>query len=413
MKKILFLTDMWSPKPTANSICVQNIADVLKQRGWKVYVNAFRGMPDQTSEIENDISIEYTKPSLARSLLTKAVYSSNPLAKMILNNIGVILNRITRIIFLPYYPIAAPMFARRWSEKIRQQVISNDIDIIVSVNAPFDSLQAGFLVKKNCPNVKWIAYYIDCGSNYGKEQTFLPVKKILQQKAAAWENEILAIADNIIIMEGHSKYYKSILSENNIDKMQILNVPLFNTSKMHSNIKKNTKSDKEIWTYMGSIRTGFYDPRKLIEWFKKYCESRNAELHIYGGTNMENVLQQECDNITIFYHGLIPHSQVDNVLKQSDILVYFSSEILDSVSGKFFEYLMYQKPIVYFGFKDDINWRQIEKYPLGIAIDQNTGEQTARLDILHADNSIISKELLVKNYYNSTPEAFADVICDL
>ena len=153
-------------------------------------------------------------------------------------------------------------------------------------------------------------------------------------------------------MEGHSKYYKSILSENNIDKMQTLNVPLFNTSKMHSDIKKNTKSDKEIWTYMGSIRTGLYDPRKLIEWFKKYCESRNAELHIYGGTNMENVLQQECDNITIFYHGLIPHSQVDNVLKQSDILVYFSSEILDSVSGKFFEYLMYQKPIVYFGFKD-------------------------------------------------------------
>lgn len=410
MKKILFLTDMWSPQPTANSICVKNIATVLKQRGWEVYINAFEGKSNQSCETVDNIHTEYTKPALSRQLMTKAMFATESKKKKILRDTGVLLNRVTRIICMPYYPIVSPLFTRRWSEQIIRQIKENSINYIVSVNAPLDSIAAGYLVKRTCPNVKWIAYYIDGGSNYGKEQPFLKVKKKLQNKSVKWENKVLAVADKIVVMEGHSKFYTKMLEPDNILRLDVLNVPLFNVQRaQHYKISKN-EGDKEIWTYMGTIREGFYNPSKFFSWFLKYSKSHNAELHLYGSTNMDKYLQLNCDNKKIFYHGLISHDRVDSVLANSDVLVYFCSERLDAVSGKFFEYLMYHKPIVYFGLKDDINWKQLEKYPLGIAIDQNTGEQTKEFGTIVNGIDIMSDDILERIFYTSTPGAFVDMV---
>lgn len=410
MGKILFLTDMWLPLPTANSICVKNIALVLKQRGWEVYINAFEGTPNQISETRDDIHIEYTKPALSRQLMTKAIFTVDAKKKKVLSNIGIFLNRVTRIIFMPFYPIVSPVFTKRWSRRIIRQIKENGINYIVSVNSPLDSIAAGYLVKKACPDVKWIAYYIDGGSNYGKEQAFLKLKKKLQNKSVKWENKVLAISDKIIVMEGHSKFYTKMLKPDNISRLDVLNVPLFNVQRTRFNKTSQNDSNKEIWTYMGTIRDGYYNPAKLFSWFIKYTKSHNAELHLYGSTNMDEYLRKNCDNERIFYHGLISHDCVDGVLSNSDFLVYFSSEKLDSVSGKFFEYLAYHKPIVYLGSKDDINWKHLEKYPLGIAIDQDTGEQTNEFDAIANSRGIISDDTLEKIFYTSTPGAFVDLV---
>ncbi len=410
MKKFLFLTDMWSPQPTANSICVKNIATVLKQRGWEVYINAFEGKPNQNSETVDDVHIEYTKPALSRQLMIKAMFTAEAKKKRVLGNTGIFLNRVTRIVCMPFYPIVSPMFTKRWSKQIIRQIKENGINYVVSVNAPLDSIAAGYLVKKTCPDVKWIAYYIDGGSNYGKEQAFLKLKKKLQNKSVKWENRVLTVADKIVVMEGHSKFYTNILKSDNISRLAVLNVPLFNIQRTQFDESLRNNSDKEIWTYMGTIRDGFYDPSKFFSWFLKYTKSHNAELHLYGSTNMDDYLQHNCDNKRIFYHGLISHDCVDSVLRNSDVLVYFRSERLDSVSGKFFEYLTYHKPIVYFGPKDDINWKQLEKYPLGIAIDQDTGEQTNEFGVILNSSDIISDDTLEKIFYTSTPMAFVDLV---
>lgn len=408
VKKILFLTDMWSPRLTANSICVKNIASVLRQRGWEVYVNAFEGKTGQEDETVDGVHIEYTRPALPRRLITQAMFTSKLRKRKLIGFAGILLNRATRIIGMPCYPIVNPIFAKRWSRRVVEQIQKNNIDVVVSVNAPPDSIAAGYLAKGECPEVKWIAYYIDGGSNYGKEQSFLWAKQRLQKKAVKWENAVLAAADKIVVMEGHSAFYLKVLSPSNCLKLKVLNVPLFNTQQIQPGIRERT--GEEIWTYMGSIRDGFYDPEKFFSWFGQYSKNHNAELHLYGTTNMEDYLRTRCNGKELFYHGSVSHDRVSGILANSDVLCYFRSERLDSVSGKFFEYLMYRKPIVYFGPKGDINWRQIEKYPLGIAIDQDTGEQTKTFDDIFNSNCVISDDLLRREFYTSTPEAFVDVV---
>lgn len=410
MKKILFLTDMWSPQPTANSICVNNIASVLKKRGWDVYVNAFKTNNYQTKETIDGINVEYTDPSISRKFLIKSTIVSNKRKKKFFENIGIILNRITRLLCIACYPIASPLFAIRWYKKALKQIVDNDIEYLVSVNAPLDSIATGYFIKKKYPNIKWIAYYIDSGSNYGKEQNFLWLKKRLQKKSMDWENKVLNIADKIIVMEGHSNFYMNNLNEGNLLKLDVLNVPLFDFNNIvEDNVVRNNHQ-KEIWTYTGTIARKIYNPTKLLSWFSKYAENHNAELHLYGSTNIEDFLLENCDDKTFFYHGLVPHSNISDILKESDVLIYFTSENLDSVSGKFFEYLMYKKPIVYMGVKDDINFKQIKKYPLGLAIDQDTYYQTKKIDEVINIDTDVSNNFLKKIFYTSTPDSFVDVL---
>ena len=99
MKKILFLTDTWSPQPTANAICVKNIARVLQQRGWEIYANAFAGEHGQKSETQDGIHIEYTRPALSRQLITKSNFVSNEKWKKIVGTCGVLFNRVMRLFF--------------------------------------------------------------------------------------------------------------------------------------------------------------------------------------------------------------------------------------------------------------------------------------------------------------------------
>lgn len=412
MKKILFLTDMWSPLPTANSICAKNVAGELQRRGWEVYVNAFESEPGQKSETTAGIHAEYTRPSLSRRLLIRSNSATGKRKRAFFRNVGILMNRITRVFFLPQYPIVAPFFTRRWSKRVAAQIQENSIDTIVSVNAPLDSVATAYLVKKKHPGIKWIAYYIDGGSNYGKEQNFLAIKKKLQKKSAKWENKVLSLADKIVIMEGHSDYYRTILNSDNLSRTEVLNVPLFQArvNAREEDTSRRQENEKEIWTYTGTIRGVFYDPTNFLAWFLRYCETHNAELHMYGSTNMEQHLSKMCDGEHIFYHGLIAHDRVDEILQNSDVLVYFRSERLDSVSGKFFEYLMYRKPIVYFGPRDDINWNQLIKYPRGVAIDRDSGIQTGELDEIFNEKCILSNDTLKRIYYTSTPDAFADMI---
>lgn len=385
----------------------------MQKNGWKIWVNAFKSEKAQKTSNENDIHTSYTRPALARWMITISQATSHHFLSLLLSKGGIFVNRICRMVVLPFYPIVSPCFSWRWVRSAIQQIDKNDISVLVSVNAPLDSIFTGYLIKLKRPNLIWIAYYIDGGSNYGVEQSFLYIKKILQKKAVKWENRKLAAADAIVVMDGHSKYYLSSLDSGNLSKLHIMNVPLFCRKKSIEH--KQAAANKTIrWVYAGSIREGVYDPGKLFTWFGEYASTHKAELHIYGQTTMQSYLGKAANNKTIFYHGMLAHEEVQKELEKGDVLLFFRSAKSDSVSGKLFEYLSYGKPIVYFGPVDDINSRQLCKYPLGIALNCEAPLQrnTDRIDefLYEVQNETVPDEILDEIYYLSSPKAMADLI---
>ena len=416
--KILFLTDNWFPNMTTNAICVKNIAEELIAKGHEIYVCAY-GDDNQTKE-RYGIQFSYIIPSLARRFLNDAQYKYKKGVKSKLwAIIGKTLNRLRRFILLPWYPIVSFSVAKRWLQKMNDLIVSEGIETVVSVVCPDDSFYAGFLIKSKHQNIKWIVYNIDAGSNVLKGSSFEWLKHLLQRKAVKWENNVLKQADKIIVMEGHSDYYKNILNEVNKQKLNIADVPLLSkTPNLEQHTIENTEKSVQKIVYTGNMNGVYYDPKPLCELFIEYSSIRSAELHLYGPSNHSEYLRRIMDkHENIVWHGMIPHDEVVRVQSEADVLIYYKCEPLDSVSGKLFEYLLWSKPIIYLGHLNDINSNQLSKYKHGLSLNINESvvSNAKSMDCFLSDKKrkeLISKEDIEKSYLLCLPKTTAKIIAE-
>ena len=366
--KILFLTDYWFPKKTANAVCVQNIAKELLASGNEVYVCAYKEADNSPAE-EDGLHFSYVRPSLARRLMHTSAQCQNAALAKTLGMIGVAINRIRRFLLLPFYPLVSLAFPHRWQRAAEKIIRREKIDVLVSVIAPEEALYTGYLTKKRNPGVEWIIYYIDAGTNILPGTSFERVKRTLQKKASRWENRLFRKADKVIVMEGHANYYRQNLTPQNLPKLRVANVPMLKRPSNTPTQETGEKAGVEKWVYTGNMQGTLYDPRSLCELFIEYARARQAELHLYGPSDHDSYLSEiQEKNRNIFWHGSKPHEEVVLAQKNADVLVYFITRELDSVSGKLFEYLAHRKPIVFLGPENDINVRQLSKFRLGLPL---------------------------------------------
>ena len=412
--KILFLTDTWFPNMTTNAICVKNISKELLEQGNDVYICAYGD--SSCPEEKDNIRFSYIRPSIARRLLNLAQYKyKRGIKAKLCSSAGKTINRIRRGLLIPFYPIASFNVPLRWLHKFSYLNSKLKIDTIISVVAPDESLYAGYKIKKKYPNVKWIVYYIDSGTNILNGTSFEYVKKQLHRKAIKWENKVLKSADKIIVMDGHSEYYKTVLSQMNSLKLHVADVPLL-TFHDYSEDEAEEHHEEERWVYTGNMNGRFYDPKILCEVFIEYCKLQPAELHLYGPSDHFDYLeyvQKTYDNIT--WHGMKSHDEVLQAQREADVLVYFICETLDSVSGKLFEYLSHGKPIIYIGPSNDINSRRLSKYYYGLALSKdNTASNNAHdvdvfLNVNRFENKL-TKAAIASAYPLCLPRTTANII---
>lgn len=411
--KILFLTDTWFPRMTANAICVKNISEELIVQKNEVYVCAYgdRRCPKE----EDGIKFSYIRPSFSRLFLNMGKYKNTTSAK-VYKILGKILNSIRRIMLLPFYPIVTFVVPYRWLKAYKNVKSAVDIQKVVSVVAPDESLFSGYLIKKNFPNTKWIVYYIDAGTNVLKGTTFEHFKRTLQKKAIRWENKILEKADKIIVMEGHSEYYRRTLSSTNIGKLVVADVPLLKISQKNGNAEALNFHNTERWVYTGNMNGKYYHPKKLCDVFIEYCNIRQAELHLYGPSDCLDFLYSiQKNHRNIIWHGMKSHEEVIEAQSNADVLVYFKCENLDSISGKLFEYIAHGKPIIFIGPSDDINSFQLSKYSKGLALSINKDAKENAVEIKNfltriAKEPKIQREVIESVYSLCLPKTTANII---
>ena len=401
---------------TTNAICVKNIAAELIAEGHKVYVCAY-GDSDQPTEYYG-IKFSYIKPSFARRFLNAAQYKyKRGVKSKLCGIIGKSLNRLRRIVLLPFYPIVSFSVPRRWLRKTNDLIVSEGIETVVNVACPDESFYAGLLIKSKHHDVKWIVYNIDAGTNILKGTSFECIKRLLQRKAVNWENRILKQADKIIVMEGHSSYYKNILSDDNRNKLNVADVPLLpNMNDFGSTIIKKEARSVQTIVYTGNMNGIYYDPKPLCDLFVEYCLIRPAELHLYGPSTHSDYLQkimEEHNNIV--WHGIVSHDDVMAIQSEADVLVYYKCAALDSVSGKLFEYILQAKPIVYLGPSNDINANRLSKYKHGLALNiKDSAISNAKMMNCFFNDKVrgesVTKAEIEKSYSRCLPKTTAEII---
>lgn len=415
MNNILFLVDAWAPKSSANVVCIKNLISCFPKDLYRIFCSSLSQSGSCEIMHYEGATIEQVLPGKARKLYYKADLSENVTEAKRLRRKANRIYKLKKILNIKNYPFPDKQFSLRWAKSLREKIEQCSIDIVISVDAPVESIQAGEYLKKWYPKIKWFIYMIDHGAheNLKKADDLIGSVRIkLEKLAMSNMRKAFMLSDAVFIMAGHKEHYFQDYYKNVWDKIDVVNVPLLKREKIsHAEKEVNMISDKSNWVYMGAIGGQYYDPIHICRFFKTYGKRNNAVLHFFGrGAGIGYITEEAANsNGTIMYHGLLEHEKVQTVLRKADVLLYFiTKDLAGSVSGKFFEYLTAEKPIVYFSSAEqDINTQYVEKCSHGLVVRPglSINDQIELVNTFLNRDMIISFEEDRKTYYLNTPEA--------
>ena len=418
-KGILFLTPGWIPIPTAVSICTKGVAEELLNDGYNIYVSSLSEDGKRDTIQEDSLTIYRMRAPIDRFFFSAAELCVEKKRKRILYTTAQIFSKVMRLLFFAWYPNPNPIFSRKWAESAIEIIEKNDIDTVVTLAAPMESLIAGRIIKQKKPEIKWIIYQIDNGSHEQRRKSVL-VKKLLEAHGMRNVKKQYKRADKIILMKNHKVHYDNEFFDDVRNKFIYADVPLLNKMGQFSN-EENTgtvkmNSDYENWVYAGTISNPYYDPTELCDFFIRYAKGRKARLHFFGTgdcVDKLNTYQKQTQGV-IQYHGLVKRNELENIYKQADVLVYYKSRsIAGSISGKFFEYLAAEKPIVFFSTDiNDINVKNVKKIPYGAVLMNNSTDEENfhKIREMLKSVNVCSCQYAVNLFEDSTPQYTAKII---
>lgn len=394
-KNILFLLNEYPAKTSPTSLAAEAVIKEAKKK-YNVFCLAING--DQTYE-EGVYSLynKHVGENAKGSRLEKQIF-----------------NRLRLLLFAPFYPNTHPIMMSKFEKKAVEICEKNNIDIVVSVVFPIETLGVGARLKKKYPNIKHVPYFID-GYACGKVPKYLP-KQFAQKRKIKFELENVLNADVVIRMEASRQYY----DESNINFND--NTVYLNPAFLHKpeNGKKSS-NEQSIFEkdYINILYTGYLcmperNPSFIIDAFSGID---NVCLIFIGKNEAKSIIEKKKQGFKgiIKSFDFIPRDNLLTIMGDADCFLNLGASNSNAISGKIFDYISYGKPIIssYF-MDDDATLKYLRKYELACCINQK------RISV--EDARIILEEFLISNrnrkidfndieqtFYNSSPNAVLDI----
>jgi hypothetical protein len=127
---------------------------------------------------------------------------------------------------------------------------------------------------------------------------------------------------------------------------------------------------------------------------------KNTELHFYGNIN-ELIYNfnafKDIIGKNIFLHGLISKEQVQQEIKDSDILINIGNKNVYQEPSKIFEYMYFQKPIITFTeISNDTSIQILKNYPKLFEVTNNRVNSKSLIDDF--DNFVKNIDIHINEY---------------
>ena len=233
---------------------------------------------------------------------------------------------------------------------IEQQNIHN----IITTSPPHSSQLIGLELKKKY-GVKWIADLRDPWTDiyYYKKMNHTAIAKRLDLN---YEKAVLEHADKIVVV---SEFIKNMFVQksNLINPDKIFVIPNGYDEDDFKALNTNEKSDKILIAYNGTLSND-YPIKPFIEALKAVLsEQTSLELYIqFTGSVSEEIKKYIKNNIpnNCIFSDHVPHKKSVEILKQSDITLLLIPDVANNegiLTGKLFEYLASENPIICIGPK--------------------------------------------------------------
>lgn len=370
-KKVLIISIYYPPIASIASNRIESFTKYLDKSKFDIEVITLREGNSKELEVQDNVTIHRIEN---KSLFKRFKFDSK--TNIIIHKLKVLWNIALQIVFDEYNPWKKS--AKNLGFKLLKE---KKFDLILSSYAPSASHEVALKLKKNYPNIKWIADMRDEMSL----NLFLTKKQ--RDKLAVLEKSIFDYVDAITSVSMPILNDFKSLANTKAEKIKFCEIR--NGYDFEVN---NMKIKNEIFTisYVGSFY-GERNPNNFLKALSNISKKiENFNINFIGTIKPVSIPNHLKSYVKTFQK--VSHDAAIDYMKQSDalLLIHPSSSGKGVYTGKLFEYLAIQKPIIALVDPNDVAAKLIR--------DTNAG--------LIADNSDIKliEEIILKIYYEYNTE---------
>lgn len=388
---ILVLADKLYPTPNANSICLKRIMDEFEKSGHRILI-VNRSIDERITDRKENV-VNFFQPIDEKWERSDSIWKK----------ITYIFHRVLR---LQRWPRVQTDFTNKYLNSINQLTPIDEVDVILSLCHPYESVEAGYILKIQYPFKKWIIYNIDTVSDSSMSKIDRLLCCSIKKKALKWELNMFSAADLIVSFKSHQVHYSNPNYREISHKMIFQDVPLFEPERFVGSRDHGRDTIKII--YAGKFYPRFRDPRILIGLFCGLKTHRNYEVSVYTTFDFVSYLNDSGENNgDILAHSYVEEHELNSHLVSSDFLLSIGNSDSNMFPSKIVTYVSYGKPIIhiYQDEKDPVV-SYLEAYPDKLLIDYRGDVENNKNKIANyiegKHHSIDKKDLIIR-YMESSP----------
>jgi hypothetical protein len=400
--KVLVITYDFHPDNTPNTYRWFNILREWNNRGIEIYVISNQKENFLKTEICENIRIYRTSEFFLGKYKNKLRHKHEILpnqnrtsTKYLLKVIKFIYNKIWSKIYWPDFAVLWTFSTYKVAKKI---IINEKVDKLITVSWPFSTHIVGYGLKKKFNHIEWLAETIDPFNFFiGVNNSFLYNRLNIysEGKVFSLANHLTVTTDNI--RNRYIQLYPEL--KNKLHVIKNLYVP----SKLYEKAIKERNNKPLKISFFGSLILNVRTPDLTLKFFRIILSNnkyKNTELHFYGNINELIYNFNSFKDIigkNIFLHGLISKEQVQQQIKDSDILINIGNKNVYQEPSKIFEYMYFQKPIITFTeISNDTSIQILKNYPKLFEVTNNTVNSKSLIDDF--DNFVKNIDIHINEY---------------
>ena len=236
--------------------------------------------------------------------------------------------------------------------KAKELIESLKIDTVITSSPPHSTQLIGLKLKEEL-NIKWICDLRDPWTDLFYNESLYQTS-IAKRIDSNYEKRCLLGADQIIVVSDYIKSQISVKYASASSKIKV--IPNGYDPEDFSDMKKVRSGNKYI-SYVGNLGEN-YPIKPFLESFQKLnAHDDSWKLSFVGnvGEQATNTIHKLKLNDAVELHPYKPHSEAVQTMLNSDILLLIIPEISENkgiLTGKLFEYIATDNPIILIGPKD-------------------------------------------------------------
>jgi glycosyltransferase involved in cell wall biosynthesis len=385
-KKLLVITYYWPPSGGAGVQRILKFCKYLPSFNVSPYVIsvdekiASYPVTDQSliNDVPNTVLVHKTKSFEPLTIISRLFGKDKiPHAGFANHKKEKLSSKILRFIRGNFFiPDARKGWVKYAFAKACELIEKEKIKTVLISSPPHSSQLVGIKLKKKYPHINWIADMRDPWTDIYYYKDLMHTKSSAR-KDATFEKEVLTRADKVIVV---SDDIKRLFSEKISDSSKIIVLPNgYDEEDFINKNEKKTESDFTI-TYTGTIAETY----KTAIFFEAVAEflkitTKKIKLQFVGSTS--SAIKKEIEQLNLSrvttYIPYVKHADAINYMLNADALLLVIPDVANSngiLTGKLFEYLAAQKPIITIGPKNGDAAKMINYCEAGKVFERNEKE---------------------------------------